>query len=977
MVNPPGHLLLQQSHIEQEHPERAMPKSVQRTNVHLEHVSIDLRPVWWARLFSRKITLKLFVDHVVLPDGREVRSGFTANRGFSGANRLSWISDKGEDMWIAKTLCQSDVKRALALLESPKVAPRLKQLAEHSESLFNPNRFVSMSELKAKLEEANVDDQSLLNPDSPLHPTVKGYQILATRLLENGEETRVLHNKIFCEEALGKYQSFFDEVESNPLTGRQRDSIVGNEDANLVVAGAGSGKTSTIVARIAYLIREELANSDEILTIAFAKKAQVELEERAKDRIGEHGSTVSTFHALGLQIIGDATGQKPSVSSLATDSHNLSRFLTDAIESLAKNDESSAIQFLTEFSSAIVNPYDFQSLDEYYQNVKKGDLRTISGEYVASRQEVRIANWFFKNRIPYGYEEKYHKVKTGTETKRRYQPDFRLGENAYLEHFAVAPDQAEPDIFEGYKEEADWKRKLHAGNGTRLFETYSRDFDSNSWKIKLEQICKDLELEIDPMSSEELLEVLREQGRILQVTRFISQFLTLFKESESDLQRIKQALKSEPKGDVQRSEVFLDLFAHILAKYSDELKATETIDFSDMIVESRKHIESGQFKSHWKHIIIDEFQDISRGRASLVAALQQAQPHARVFAVGDDWQSIFRFAGSDVAVMARDFAEIFGHTRRTDLDQTFRYGTSLLNASSSFISQNPDQLQKSLSASGPNTSPGIKVIQFKLGEEYEKDSGPLDESAALQKALDEIIAKEGKEKTTSVILLGRYRRSSELLSAVRIPNFLDVNFMTCHASKGLEADYAIVCDLSKGRMGFPSEIEDDPLLDLVLKPDADFPFAEERRLFYVAITRARKQCILLTPASNSSNFVEELARDASIEDVQFDPEPASEPVSCPECNGQMIARDGKYGIFWSCHNYPLCTGKLPCCPECQAGTLLARGGGRASCSLSRCSFEGRACTSDACSGLMLPRSGKHGDFLGCSNYPNCRKTLPA
>ena len=152
-----------------------------------------------------------------------------------------------------------------------------------------------------------------------------------------------------------------------PSAGRS----LATKDANLVVAGAGSGKTSTIIARIAYLLKEGLAQSGEILTIAFARDARKELEDRATLRIGDHGTSVATFHALGLQIIGESTGKRPNVSVLATDPHALNRFITEAIEDLLSQNDSDAICFCTEFGSEIVNPYDFESLSDYLEAVKK------------------------------------------------------------------------------------------------------------------------------------------------------------------------------------------------------------------------------------------------------------------------------------------------------------------------------------------------------------------------------------------------------------------------------------------------------------------------------------------------------------------------------------------------------------------------------------------------------------------------------
>lgn len=942
----------------------------------IQPVDFSIQSAWWARLFTGYSRFAVYESAVRLPDGRDapVDSEFSVRPGLLDSARIEVRCPTRGLVWTSGRVDRAQALASIQSLNSPRHAPRIRELAQHASQLFGQQRFVSQSELQMLMERVVVpSDESLVGSSCRMHPSLDEQRRIARALVCDGEATRRQHNDMFVVRAVAGHRGFFDEIEANPLTARQREAIVGNEDANLVVAGAGTGKTSTIVARIGYLLRDRIAKPEQVLTIAFARKAREELEARAAARIGAHGTTISTFHALGLDIVGKASGQRPTVSVLASDDHALDRFLTDALERLALQNRSSALTFLTEFGSAVVNPYDFATLDEYYQRVRAGDLRTIRGEKVASRQEVRIANWFFTNRIHYDYEERYAEVETGTGRKKRYQPDFALARGVYLEHFAVAPDETEPEIFNGYKADAEWKRRLHKKGQTTLFETYSRDFSDGAWRHKLEAICTQLGLKPMPMEASELLVHLRQQGCVKQAARLLRQFLHLFKESESSTKSLLEAL-ADVGGDVERNRVFLDLFEGVRSLYEAELRRTEAIDFSDMISLARSHVVSGRFVSLWTHIVIDEFQDISRGRASFLAALQKAQPHVRVFAVGDDWQSIFRFAGSDVAVMARDFSRFFGYMRRVDLDRTFRFGTSLLETTSNFVSRNPIQMQKTLVACGPAVQPGVRVVQYELGEEHEATNGLKSESEALQVALDQIAEAHKVSGRVSILLLGRYNQNRDVMTEIRVPPVVDLRFMTCHSAKGLEADYAIVCDMTNARKGFPSEIESDPVLELVLRPDSGFAFAEERRVFYVAMTRAKRQCILLTPAKRMSRFIIELLEMADPSQVEIVPEPVSESVSCPDCAGRMIARDGQHVAFWSCHNFPQCNGKRRLCPACKRGTPVRKPNGQFRCSLTRCRFVGQGCPSAHCDGMLTPRSGKFGDFWGCTNYPTCRQS---
>jgi DNA helicase-4 len=219
---------------------------------------------------------------------------------------------------------------------------------------------------------------------------------------------------------------------------------------------------------------------------------------------------------------------------------------------------------------------------------------------------------------------------------------------------------------------------------------------------------------------------------------------------------------------------------------------------------------------------VDEFQDISLGRAGLIRALRGQVQGAKLFCVGDDWQSIYRFTGSDIS-LTTDFEGYFGPARRTALDRTFRFHDRIAAFSSHFVQRNPRQLRKRLSTAA--TSDKLGVVVYRHGEGDDPLPTILAEIAALGAA--------------SVFLLGRYGFTApDDLRALqaRFPR-LNIRFLTAHGSKGLEADYVVLLGLTSGRHGFPSEVADDPVLGLVLADGEPFAFAEERRLFYVALTR--------------------------------------------------------------------------------------------------------------------------------------------
>jgi len=383
-----------------------------------------------------------------------------------------------------------------------------------------------------------------------------------------------------------------------------------------------------------------------------------------------------------------------------------------------------------------------------------------------------------------------------------------------------------------------------------------------------------------------------------------------------------------------------------------------------MISQAADLIQQAKFKTPYRYVLVDEFQDISPGRAELVHALQQNAPDCALFCVGDDWQSIYRFAGSDIGAMTH-FHTIFGPTRRVPLDTTFRFDDYAIATSSRFVLKNPAQIRKDLKAVKNGTGPSVVLYKRKSEE------APLDWSLSQ-------IAEHARGKAT-VLILERYNHhlpdSMELKRlGVKFPD-LAINAMSVHASKGLEADYVIV-GLRGGQWGFPATKADDPLMGMVLTQADEYQYGEERRLFYVALTRARRKTFLVCETGEGqSSFAAELEaeKEYRIEVLGVD----TAKMVCGRCNsGTMLLRDGANGKFYGCSNYPLCENTQQTCPECQTGLLIGGAGREWQCS--HCDYKARSCPRCG-TGALLQKHGAKGPFWGCSNYRdpeiNCRYTL--
>ncbi|MDP9375343.1 MAG: UvrD-helicase domain-containing protein [Chloroflexota bacterium] len=775
------------------------------------------------------------------------------------------------------------------------------------------------------------------------------------------------HNERFVALRLREEREALDRVEQYPLTERQRVAIVTGEDTTLVIAGAGTGKTSTIVGKVDYLIRRGLAAPGEILVLAFARKASEELKGRLV-RLGGHGGvSVSTFHALGLQIVAQVEGRRPSVSPLAEDERALQRFVDDRVRELLVRPDQRPL--LVAFFSALLDEEPpgggVATGDEFIRAQRAAGLRDLTGRQLKSREEVQIANWLTLGGIRWEYERDYP-IDTATEARRQYRPDFYLPDHdLYLEHFGIDVNgDTRPGIDrERYHADMAWKRALHAAHGTALVETYSYFREQGGLIARLEVLLRARGVEPRPLTEDDIARIEAEANRPFSTFgALLAQFLKLYRGNGCSPESALRKAASE------RDRVFLRLFGYVRERYEAELRREGAIDFDDMINRARGHMRAGRYRGGFTYLVVDEFQDISENRLGLLQDLRAQVPHGRLFVVGDDWQAIYRFTGADVGIIT-DLPRHVGATARVDLDTTFRYGQELLDFSSTFVMANDRQLRKSLRAHHGAWGEFPACVVFQGGQ---RDAGL---EAALETACRDIAARQGGAPAT-LFVLGRYRlgearkgRFDALFRRLRGQG-LTAEYHTAHAAKGKEADYVIVVEMEAGEYGFPANVSDDPVLKMVLTAPEPFPHAEERRLFYVAVTRARRRVYLIAPRDNVSPFIDPgiLGDDTLRAYVETIGE-VSPRYRCPDCGGQTIRRTcGPHGVFWACAHFPLCRGRLDACGRGCEGGLAAPGGGPGE-RVYRCTVCGReAEPCPRCGGSLRERVGRHGSFLGCSRW---------
>ena len=830
-------------------------------------------------------------------------------------------------------------------------------------ALSNPLSYVRHRAFLSLVDEVQQASSSLPKwwPDAlAAEPQVTSLKRIR-KFLTDPKAARRRANQAFLAGELDRSRRYLDRVEARPLTDEQRRAVAVDDDHNLVVAAAGSGKTSVMVAKAGWVVERGDRRPEELLLLAFARNARDELAERAEKRLGGQAArdmSVQTFHSLGLSIIGAAEGRRPSLAKTAADSMALLDLLKGIFADLLGHPEHgrALIRWLAYGAEPYRSQHEFRSQGEYWDYIRNQEIRSLQGELVKSFEECAIANFLYLNGVRYEYERTYEHD-TATVTKTQYKPDFHLTDaGIYIEHFALSETGDTPPFIDRaeYTASREWKLELHASHGTTLIETFSHEQAAGRLTSNLTEKLRAHDVRLAPIPRDQIFAVLNEQGRVAPFTQLVATFLQHFKGARLSLEEV--ARRAAGKRDAGRAIAFLGVFRPILERYEATLARSGEIDFHDMINRATDHITAGRYRSPYGYILVDEFQDISPGRAALLKALLDQSPTAQLFAVGDDWQAIFRFAGSDIAVM-REFEERFGAGARSDLETTFRCSDGVCDVATRFVLDNPAQIVKKVRPVRRVDGTGIWI-----GFGGNGGAPPLDE------ALDRIAADAAEmESKSSVLLLGRYRHLKPNLRGLeRMYPSLDISYRTVHAAKGLEADYVVVLGLCAGRYGFPTEITDDPLLDLVLTAPEGHPNAEERRLFYVAMTRARYRAYLLEEGGLRSAFVEELLNAGDRIDTFGDPRETS--AHCPECKkGRLVQRAGEGGsMFYGCSNYPYCEHTQPPCPACGQGLPMRE---QETSRCRECGYTLQGC--ERCDGWLREKAGPYGSFLGCSNWPGC------
>jgi len=693
------------------------------------------------------------------------------------------------------------------------------------------------------------------------------------------------YNRVFIEKEKVNHKYLFvkDKLEFDP---DQKEAVIVDENVNLVIAGAGSGKTEVITTKIAYLTSRSENRIDErrILALAYGKDAQLGMQRRLKDGYALD-INVRTFHSIGYEIVKKTVldDWRPDIIDNG-DKRNLVSSIHNQLLIEDRDYERKVISYLRSYGE---NSLSEMSCEKSSNNDEKKTYNALDGTEVKSIQEMEICNFYLCNKMN-GYRLKLEYESPAKwaqiQTERGFQtfnPDFFLPDlDIYHEHWALDRQGNAPEHFNDphYAERALRKKAAFSVQTKyRLIETYSYEFEDDSWEDRIiDQINKimidrNINMPIwEKCSVNEIVD--RSTDDIKQsfynVPEDIILFIDYVKENGMSVDDIKKAYCSPSISERQRK--FCDISLLVYQSYQKRLTEMKKFEFSDLINLAIKKLgeeNNSLFRSEFDYILVDEFQDISHQRLRLITALLRINPGCKLFCVGDDWQAIYGFTGMDVDIFVNFEKYINRPVKKMYLKHNYRSRQNIVRASNQLISNNgASQISKHVFSIKEDRKK-ITLIKSKA------TNGNYDSRVAERTSLlASDIVSQGKNPG-DIMILTRINKTAdqiiERLREMRLPcekglSSEKISILTAHKSKGSQASIVIIAGVDDHPIGFPCRDKSSYLI-LPLKINKNQSFLEEeRRLFYVAMTRAKDELYIVTAGNKPSPFISEISKECAI-----------------------------------------------------------------------------------------------------------------
>lgn len=711
------------------------------------------------------------------------------------------------------------------------------------------------------------------------------------------------HNRKYVDNKLIKYKSYFDnmfnDINKNIILDKsQREAIICDEDNLLVLSGAGSGKTTTISAKVKYLIDVKNIKPDKICVITFTKKAKEELDYKI-NKIFNSNVDIYTFHSLGLKIIKYYYKNK-DIDII--DEKGQYKIICDYIKNNLFKDKDKFSLFFEAFKNKTSFSEEYKLFDNYYDyhnymykrkyinsnttmdnyikeqaKRRRNYLKTLNGEYCKSKEEVDIANFLYLNNIDYQYEKSYKKL----DNLKIYKPDFYIEQNNnynYIEHFGIdkvnkTNNHYTKEELTNYLKNMKLKEKYHCDEKIEdlFIITYSKVLGKRNYLSVLKDSLIKKGYVLSKKDNNLVYERLKDTSEDRYINNFVNRivipFISYFKRSNYKLEDFKN-IKTD--NDLLNKQI--RVISDIYLNYESKLREKNLIDFEDMINISYKvmpYIKEKNLGVDYKYIIIDEYQDVSMQRFNLTKRIEELFK-SKIIAFGDDYQTIFGFSGSRIDLMT-EFKNYLSDAKQIPIPNVYRNSQELIDVATKFINKNSKQIKKKLISNKRLINP----IELYIYNDSNYINTNINKSIILSNILDKIYLSNNK---SNVLLLERYNNdidtilNNNLFIRKNHENIIykkhedmKIDYLTIHKSKGLEYDNCILINAIDDKYGFPSKIEDEEIIKL-LKPkiEENIFYPEERRLFYVAMTRTKNKLYILVPKSKTSSFIREIESDKNV-----------------------------------------------------------------------------------------------------------------
>lgn len=701
------------------------------------------------------------------------------------------------------------------------------------------------------------------------------------------------------------------------LNEKQKKAVLSDKKRILVLAGAGSGKTKTVIAKLLHLVTEQNIKPSNILAITFTKNAANEMIDRLivssdttdsyenfiqdksipatqketerRNRIQEqhwlNNLTIKTFHSLCYKILRDNGNPVfDNKFKLITDD------LTDELDLNKSHDvagerprdimgkllilESKNRDYILKLKRYILDYFvDSKSISNAmkpYDNPGQRTYTTLKGEKVKSKSERDIADWLFRHSIKYVYEK-------GMKVNFNFKPDFYIPQaDLYIEHVS---NKSYP------MKDKEEEFKIAGINYAKTSETMMNNtnlFNLSMERIVMGKITSEITENISLSYEEEF------KNYTVKINEFLKTVMRLQTMIKAEDIESNGLLTKSNKSEHERVRVFYELAVPIINEYKKYCTNKSYLDYDDLLILTIKllknHTEvSEYYQNKYKYVMVDEFQDVNGLQVKLLDLL--LKPDTQLFCVGDDWQSIYGFRGSNVDYIV-NFEKHYKESEIHKLNINYRSTQTIVGASNEVIKHNKNQIRKEIKA--------FKTAPNKI-EIYRSKQIDVDGVEFFINKVKELYNK-GYGKDDILVLYRRSKMREPYYEGLK-NNKLYVSFKTIHGSKGLEARAVFILGLTEGSGGFPDIWSDDAIFRVVKDVKYDLLWEEERRLFYVAMTRAKDELFLITELGNESSFIEEIPQQFYANNIPVFKDIVEELKSCTNCGSYL---DESYNFCPNC-----------------------------------------------------------------------------